>query len=134
MELTVEVRRRQWSAGAVGVGETTPIFAVAKGERVLAAGCRITTAWAGGSTATITLGDTTDPDGLLPTADVTETTAGVYDSATGALLAGNGKLYAADDTVDVVYTPGATPGATNGVVVFWIAVVSEESWDMLARA
>jgi len=133
MELTVEVRRRQWSPAAVGSGETTPIFAVAKGERVIAAGCRITTPWAGGSTATITLGDGTDPDGLLPTADVTETTAGEYASAAGAYLAGNGKLYSAADTLDVVYTPN-TPGATNGVVVFWVMVVEEETWKMVARA
>jgi hypothetical protein len=118
------VKMVDWSPAAVGANETTPLFSLRAGARVLAAWCRVLTAWAGATTPTFTLGDGADPDGYITDANANEEAAGAYDG-TGAFIAtpNQGKLYTADDTVDVDYVAGATPGATLGKVRFYILVL-----------
>ena len=120
------IKYAEFQAAAVGGGETTPLFQLKAGARVIAAWARVITAWAGGSTPIATLGDGTGVTGLITDADMDERTAGLY-NGTGAFLANaGGRFYLVDDAVDVVYTPGGTPGATNGKIRFGILVLQSE--------
>lgn len=66
------------------------------------------TAMAGGSPS-YTVGDGSAADGWLASADITEGTAGLYNSVAGSYSV-SGKYYAAADTIDIVITTGLTSG------------------------
>ena len=121
------IKYAEWQAAAVGGAETQALFSLKAGARVLAAWCRVIIAWGGASTPTFTLGDGADVDGFITDANANEEVAGPYDG-TGAYLAtpNQGKLYLVDDTVDVDYIVGGTPGAVNGKVRFYILVLQSE--------
>lgn len=109
-----------FSPAAVGTDETRALFAISKGERVTKSSYLVLIASAAASAVTMTLGDGTDPDGYLVSFDPeTATTA----TSTGALhtAAGEGFLYTADDTIDVVYDQ-TTPGAVNPKVQFQVTI------------
>jgi hypothetical protein len=100
---------KEFAPAAAGSNETTPLFPVSAGWRVTKANIRVTQA--GGGTETVTLGDGVDPDGYVVSTSVTAT--GNETVGAGALLAvgSRGKLYSADDTVDVVYAQTAGTGS-----------------------
>ena len=91
---------------------------VKAGEMVIGCSAKIITACSAAMTATI--GDGDDPDGYVTSVSLNGT-AGTVTSTTGALLQGGttpfaitqGKVYSADDTIDLVL--GGT-AANNGVV------------------
>ena len=91
---------------------------VKAGEMVCSVSAKIITACSAAMTATI--GDGDDPDGYVTSVSLNGT-AGTVTSTTGALLQGGttpfaitqGKVYSADDTIDLVL--GGT-AANNGVV------------------
>lgn len=91
---------------------------VKAGEMVIGCSARIITACSAAMTATI--GDGDDPDGYVTSVSLNGT-AGTVTSTTGALLQSGttpfaitqGKVYSADDTIDLVL--GGT-AANNGVV------------------
>lgn len=121
----VDYRYRSFQPAAVGSGETTAVFSVSKGERVVWASYLPLIASAG-TTSTLDLGDGTGTTGFIAALDLDTNAAGTPVSGAGTFLANSGgKLYTVDDTVDAVYTTGATPGATNPKGIFCIAVVRE---------
>lgn len=121
----IDFRTRTWTPAAVGTDETTALFQVKKRERVLWAEAELLVAADAATDSTQTLGDGTDPDGYVTSAnlDLETGTVGTTIDGTGAMLDASGKLYTADDTVDVVYGHGTTPGATAPVVRYTIAVI-----------
>jgi hypothetical protein len=66
----------------------------------------------GGGTPSITVGDATDADGWLGTADITETTPGVYKgtAANGAAYVPTGKYYATRANLTAAVSAGLTSG------------------------
>lgn len=68
----------------------------------------VKTAMSGG-TPSYTVGDGDDTDGWLTSADITEATAGLYNSVAAAYSV-SGKYYSAADTIDIVITTGLTAG------------------------
>ncbi len=119
------VYSKDFQPAAVGSGETTALFAVDRGERVISASILSLIAAAGGSTSTFDVGDTADADGYIAAFDC-ETAAQTMTAGAGALLANSGgKLYTTDGTVDIVYTPGGGPGATNPKCRVRIAKIRE---------
>ena len=143
-----QIRRLEgyFQPAAVGSNETTPIFAVKPGERVMALWIQVMIAGESGvATSTIEIGDGTNVDGYLDNADLPNITGmsepyATTDAATypaGTILDGNGeflighstsgygflgKLYTVADTVDVVYTAN-TSGAVNPKIKWyaWVA-------------
>ena len=143
-----QIRRIEgyFQPAAVGSNETTPIFAVKAGQRVMALWIQVMIAGESGvATSTIEIGDGTNIDGYLDNADINTITGmsdnyATTDGATypaGTILDGNGeflvghatsgwgtsgKLYTVDDTVDAVYTAN-TAGATNPKIKWfaWVA-------------
>jgi hypothetical protein len=123
----VEIREMTFQPTAVGSDQTKALFNIKKGERVLAASARASIAAASSTDTSMILGDGTDTNGYIEAIDLETTAAGTLVNGAGTLLAfSGGKLYTADDTVDVIYA-GSTYGATNPKYVFKIAVVQE--WD-----
>lgn len=123
----VEIREIDFQPAAVGSNETKALFAVRAGERVVFASARCLTAAAASTDTTMTLGDGASAAGYIAAIDLEATAAGTLVNGQGALLnQSGGKLYTADDTVDVVYA-GTTYGATNPKYKFKIGVVRE--WD-----
>jgi hypothetical protein len=116
---------KDFQPAAVGSNETKALFTVKKGQRVIAASYRCEIAAAASTDTTMTLGDGTDTDGFIAAIDLEAASAGGLGNGAGALLATDGgKLYTADDTVDVVYS-GTTYGATNPKFTFCITIVTE---------
>ncbi len=129
--LKIRQQYKKWSPAAVDTDEVTALFAVTAGTRVVAASAELLTASAGTTNSTAELGDGTDADGYVTSAsgsgnlDLELATPGVINQGTGALLAASmGKLYTADDTVDVTYTNN-TQGLINPVVAFRIYTLRE---------
>jgi len=114
-----------WEPAAVGSDETVALFGVKKGERVVMQGHRLLVAAAVGTSSTVTLGDGDDPDGYQTAAqlDIETATVGAPASGAGAYLApSGGKVYAASDTVDAVYTASGATGTKPRVeYVIWCA-------------
>ncbi len=129
----IETRVATFQPALVGTTETTALFNIKAGERVLWASAEIMINSAGTTNSTMDLGDGDDADGFVVgstsgagTFDLELGTVGVAYPGAGALLANSGgKLYLADDTVDVTYTH-ATNGATNPKARFRIAVIKEK--------
>lgn len=118
---------REFQPTAVGSNETTAVFSVQAGERIVWASCLPITAAAAATTSTITLGDGSDVDGYITTTDYDPEAAalGVPIPGTGAYLANSGgKLYTVDDTIDAVYTANGATGA-RPKVRFLIALMKE---------
>ena len=113
---------REWSPVAVGTGETTPLFNVAPGVRVVSASYRVLIASAAASVVTVSLGDGTDVAGFIAAFDPETATVA---AGGGTFLANSGgKLYGAADTIDVVYAV-TTAGVTNPKVQFTVTFVRE---------
>lgn len=91
------------------VGPTVfPLFAVKAGDRVINVAVRIRTGFDGG--AVFDIGDGDDADGYIPTASITEGTAGLYNSTTGAYLAtSQGKSSTPPTTTWTSPTPATPP-------------------------
>lgn len=125
--LRIHQRVVDWSPADVGSAETTALFSIKAGTRVIGASAELLTAAAASTTSTQELGDGTDTDGFVTSAnlDMETATVGQVAQGTGALLlASLGKLYTVDDTVDVKYVIG-TPGATNPRVRYRIYTIRE---------
>jgi hypothetical protein len=114
---------REFEPAAVGSPETTPLWNVHAGERVIAARYKMLRNAAGATSSTFTLGDGADPDGYLTAVD---TEVGTEGTSTGAFFtaAGEGKLYTTNGTIDAVYAIG-TPGATAPRVMFSVLIRKE---------
>lgn len=108
------VGKRWTPAGAVT--ETVPVFAVRSGVRCSRLVGNVVTAEVGGS-ATQTVGDATDVDGFFTDAVLAAGTAGIKDSAGAFVATAGGKLYTADDTIDIVHTVTTDP-TTRPVIDF----------------
>ena len=120
---------KYWSPVAVGSNETTPLFFVNKGERVLWVSFNPFVNAGAATLSTATLGDGSDVDGYISITDLDLETSviGTPIAGTGAYLAtSGGKLYGADDTVDLVYTASGTPGTAVPRVLFVIVVAREQ--------
>lgn len=121
----IRLMTKSFQPAAVGANETKALFQIEKGERVLWASAMPLVAAAAATDTTMTLGDGADPDGLVTAIDLEAMTPGTPQDGEGAYLASSGgKLYTADDTVDVVYA-GTTYGATNPKVSFTVAIARE---------
>lgn len=129
--LRIQQHYRDWSPAAVGSNETTALFPVRAGTRVIAASAEPLTNAAGSTTSTASLGDGTSVSGYITSGsgsgnlDLELSTVGTKVQGTGALLlASLGTLYTTDDTVDVTYTAN-TAGATTPKVRFCIYTLRE---------
>lgn len=123
----IEYRYKTFQPAAVGSDETKALFSIKKGERVLWASYRPEIAAASSTDTTMILGHGDDTNGLIEAIDLEAMTPGaiVQGALTATLLlTSGGVLFAADDTIDVVYA-GSTYGATNPKVTFCIAVIRE---------
>lgn len=140
----VQIRKLEgyFQPAAVASDETTALFAVKKGERVMALWVQALIAADSSTNSTIEIGDGDNIDGFLDSADVNTVTglSDPYDPETtvvGAIVDGNGeylvghatsgwgtsgKLYVADGTVNAVYTHN-TQGATAPKIKWfaWVA-------------
>lgn len=106
------------NAGTLADNATkTFTYAVPAGAQVRNVGVKLVTAFddsGSGDELNITVGDGDDADGYITSAssqlhvDATEIS---YIANTGALLDNeNGKVYTADDTIDIVFTPNVSTG------------------------
>jgi hypothetical protein len=98
------------SIGAADAATTVIAIDIPAGTLIPAYGVSVwvKTAMTGG-TPSYTVGDSTAVDTWLASADITEATAGLYNSvAQGASPAG--KYYAAADSIKIVITTGLTSG------------------------
>jgi len=94
---------------------TIPVLA---GERVSSVGVKLITAFddsGSGDELNVEVGDGADPNGYITSAALhTDQTEISTVANTGALVVGGsgarGKLYTADDTVDVLFTPNVSTG------------------------
>jgi hypothetical protein len=122
----IDTVRKTWTPAAVATPETTALFNVKKGDRVLWAEADLLTAAAASTDCTQELGDGTDTDGFVTAAnlDLETGTVGTTVQGTGALLiASGGKLYTVADTIDVKYTTPTTPGAVAPVVLYTVHIL-----------
>ncbi len=91
-------------------GRTVPLFNVYPGVKIVRAGVTVT-AVANPTGTTIDIGDSDDTDRLLPTANVTETTAGSYERNPNF-------LYASSDPVVINALVTSTGDATDDALTF----------------
>lgn len=94
-------------------GGDVAIFNVPAGTRVLEIKAEVTEVWDGD--AAITIGDGTDADGYMTDAEINTAAVGFRSSLKGAQPLAAGKLYTADDTIDLDVT--STTGTTGKVIV-----------------
>jgi hypothetical protein len=92
-----------------------PMFPVKAGQLCARVDCRILVLF-DGTTPVMLVGDGDDPDGYMDAGDITEGTAGIYMGKAAFHNAQGGKLYTADDNVDLTFTGVA--GATTGQALF----------------
>jgi hypothetical protein len=123
----IQIRTKTWTPASATTDETAALFSVKKGERVLWASALPLVAATAGQVGTVSLGDGTAVAGYIAAFTVTQAASPVNTpiGGSGTMLApSGGKLYTADDTVDVTfdYTSG---GAIFPIVRFTIAVVRE---------
>ena len=89
-------------------------YAIPAGSLVTKASARLVTAFndSGGDELDVIVGDGDDDNGYLTTAAVhVDQSEITYVANTGALLDNeNGKVYAAADTIDILFTPDASTG------------------------
>ena len=116
-----ERRVTNYSPANHQVTATTQLIQMHAGELVIAAFCRITVAFDGGSSdAALDLGDAGSTNRFIASADLTETTLGLYQGSGAGLADDLGHLYTADDTIDVVFTRDTGVDGTEGSADFWI--------------
>lgn len=122
---TVEVR---FTPADRTQAETTALWQVEAGERVLFVSVKKLILGSASSTGTLDVGDGDDADGYAAGIALGSGTAGDLADGRGTyaqLEAAKGKLYNATDTVDAVYTPGATPGTVTPVVAVRLTLYRE---------
>ena len=120
--------RRSFTPTDRTVNETTALFDVPRGARVVWASAEKNVLAAAGTGSTMTLGDGVDPDGYVTSTELdlgTGTRDDLIDGGGAYFDSSGGKLYSTPDTVDVVYTASGTPGATTPRVTFAIALARE---------
>ena len=116
-QFPIQKRTKIWQVTAADTDETTAIFSVKAGERVLWASVLPLVSASASTSSTIIVGDGTDNDGYLTSTawDPEAAALGTYISGDGALFAlSGGKLYTVDDTIDVIYSAVAA-GDTGGI-------------------
>jgi hypothetical protein len=116
-----------YTPAAVGSGETVALLTVQPGDRVVAASVRMKIAAAASTTSTISIGDGTSVQGYVANIDTETTAANTLVDGQGALFNQGGKLYTVADTIDAVYTTGATPGAVNPALE-WRITIRKAEW------
>lgn len=97
---------------------TTFTIPVKAGQVVDTVGVKLITAFddsGSGDELDVSVGDGSDADGYITNADIhTDQTEITYVANTGAYVVGGsgarGKLYTADDTIDIVFTPNVSTG------------------------
>ena len=111
--LHTRVVERDFQPAAIGTTQTKALFAVKAGERCIAASLKTQKrSQTGVATSTFAVGDGADPDGYMAASN-TDQAAGTLVDGAGALFANSGgKLYLADDTIDMTYAK-ATAGNVN---------------------
>jgi hypothetical protein len=77
----------------------------------------ITTAFTGGSTATIAIGDSAAANNYLQTGDITVTATGIVKASGQARTNAKGKLYTANDNIKVAFTQNATDAAGVALIL-----------------
>ena len=112
--LHTRIVERTFQPAAIGTTETKALFAVKAGERCIGASLKILVgSQVGTATSTYKLGDGATVDGYMTAANTVQIAGVLVDGGAGAFFASSGgKLYTADDTIDLVYT-FATPGNIN---------------------
>lgn len=112
--LQTRVVGRDFQPVAVGTTETKALVRVRAGERCIAASIKILIgSQVGTATSTYKLGDGDTVDGYMAAANTVQVAGTLVDGGAGAFFASSGgKLYLADDTIDLVYT-FAVPGNIN---------------------
>lgn len=95
---------------AVGTAETKAVLSVPKGATILSAHAEKLVLAAATTTSTISVGDGGSVARFVAATDTETGSAGDVVQPTTANLP---YVYPADDTIDVDYIIGATPGATN---------------------
>lgn len=99
------------------------IMGVKRGTLVAAVAVRIGVVF-DGTGMSLVVGDDVagggDIDGFVAAADVTEGTLGLYDGYGAYFSGANGRLYTADDTIDITYTGAVdvTTGQAQIIVVY----------------
>lgn len=113
---------------AVGTKQLFSLDVSSQGSEITVLGllAYVTEGWAdtghttSGSSVTLHLGDGTDPCGFAATADIAPATADtggkVLNSRDAAQAYASGKVYSADDTIDLKIA-GAAPGVSGGLEV-----------------
>lgn len=110
---------------------------VKKGQAVIYGATNVLTAF-DATTPTITIGDGSDADGYADNTDVALATARTATTPAFKPFSGlgqpyaNGKLYTADDTIDVAWNPGT--GGTAGKLLIYIEFASAPSHDGITVA
>jgi hypothetical protein len=123
-EARIRIRSREFQPAAVGTDETKALFTVKAGERVLWASLMILTrSQEGVATSTYKVGDT-DDDGFIAATNTDQAVGTIVGGAGDLLATSGGKLYTADDTVDMTYTK-ATAGNVKPKCRVTIATVRE---------
>ena len=111
---------RRWTPATLDTTETTALFTVEAGVRVRSMSARVEIAEAGGA-ATQTIGDGDDVDGYFTDAQLVGGTVGLKDAGGAYTNQSGGKLYLADDTIDVVHTVSMTI-TTKPVIYFSVTL------------
>lgn len=112
--LHTRVLERDFQPTAIGSTQTKALFAVKAGERCIAASLKILIgSQVGTATSTYKVGDGATTDGYMAAEGTVQVAGVLIDGGAGAFFASTGgKLYTADDTIDIVYT-FAVPGNIN---------------------
>ena len=112
-----QIRRKQVACTPTAVaGAQTWSIAIKKGERLHFGSMQRAVAAAGSTTSTfdvrVSAAAGGQPAGVLAATDTEGAVGSIVDGVGADLANAGGFLATADGTIDVTYTPGATPGAT----------------------
>lgn len=103
---------RDFQVTAVATGEIWPVMQVKKGDRILSTSLMALKAAASTTDTFFVLGDGSTINGFQTAFDTEANAAGKIVSVDGAyMLTAGGKLYDADDTIDLEYDESTTEGA-----------------------
>jgi len=133
MELKWKLHKFTFKPADYTATEPRAVMGVKRGTLVANVALRIGEQF-NGVTDTIAIGDGTDPNGFMTTAQAACTVAGLkngageylatLDSDAGGNTPGAGRLYTADDTIDLVFT--AAGDGTTGLATVYIIYAETE--------
>lgn len=128
METRYFNRQKRYTPSAVGSADTAHGFLrVKKGQRLTNLSIKVLGNTDAATTPTISVGDGAGNASLVATtAALTAANFALGSLIDAAAMPLQGKLYTADDTLTVTYTPGATPGATAPVIE--LMAIFEREW------